>query len=89
MGMRRPMPKALEVIFRPGAACRRLYSFLSMVRITQLHGFRLKPQLDDVFVGAALGEIVIHDPVQEFIRRQGVLVRLVRAQLRRGGLADG
>ena len=34
MGMRRPMPKALEVIFRPGAACRRLYSFLSMVRIT-------------------------------------------------------
>ena len=34
MGMRRPMPKALEVIFSPGAACRRLYSFRSMARMT-------------------------------------------------------
>jgi hypothetical protein len=45
MGMRRPMPKALEVIFRPGAAWRRLYSLLSMVRITHCTVWGSNPSL--------------------------------------------
>src|SRR5262249_4654033 len=34
MGKRRPKPKALGVIFNPGAACWRLYSLRSIMRMT-------------------------------------------------------
>jgi hypothetical protein len=47
-----------------------------------LHRVRLKPQLDDIPVSVTLGEVIIHDLVQDLVGGQGVLVLLVRAQLR-------
>ena len=42
--MRRPTPKALLVTFKPGAACRRLYSFKSIRRTTRLTVASSKPR---------------------------------------------
>jgi hypothetical protein len=45
MGRRLPIPKALDVILKPGAAWRRLYSFLRTVEITHCTVFLSKPFL--------------------------------------------
>jgi hypothetical protein len=44
MGMRRPLPKALDVTFRPVAACLRLYSLTSTSRATLATVSRSKPR---------------------------------------------
>src|SRR5713226_4307612 len=43
IGNGRPKPKAREVIFKPGGACLRLYSFRSTRRATSLTSARSKP----------------------------------------------
>ena len=44
MGMRRPLPKAREETFSPGAACWRLYSLRYTIRATSSTVDRSKPR---------------------------------------------
>src|SRR5208337_4696006 len=49
------------------------------------HRVGLEAPVHNILVGTTLHQVIIHDPVQDFIRRQGILVFLVGAQLRRWG----
>ena len=47
MGKRRPTPNAFDVIFSPGAACRRLYSLSVILRTMSSTTSRSSPERDD------------------------------------------
>ena len=88
-GIRRPMPNARGDTFKPGAACRRLYSLKLILFTTSLTTAASKPRADDFRLAQIFHDIQIQNRVQNFIRRQRILVRLVGPQLRARRLGDG
>ena len=82
IGMRRPVPNAFAETFRPGAACRLLYSERSIMPRDLLHeGARRSARAG----GRGDGEVALHetleDRVEDGVGRQGVLVRLAGPEL--------
>jgi hypothetical protein len=86
--MRRPTPKARGVIFRPGAACLRLYSLRSTLRATSLTTASGSPARRGRG-GEAFLDVALEDGVEHVVGRQAVLVGLVGAQLGARGLSIG
>ena len=69
MGKRRPEPKALGEILSPGAACWRLYSAPSTMRMTLLHQRQIEVVIGgDLFRGVQVFDIVFEDRIQHVIR---------------------
>ena len=81
MGKRRPMPNALVVTFRPGAACCRLYSLrstLSAMSFTRASGS--SSSSGDLLGSFVVLDIGAQDGVEDVIGRKAVGVFLVGAQ---------
>ena len=79
MGIRRPMPNARGETFKPGAACRRLYSLKLILLTTSFTTAGVKAARNDFRLAQVFHHIQIQNRIQHFIRRQRILVRLVRA----------
>ena len=79
MGIRLPIPKALEVTLSPGAACLRLYSDLEIALITHNTVSFSKPFSTICDRGTVLLYIKVDYFIQYRIGRKGVTILLIRS----------
>ena len=81
--MRQPVPNARSVTFRPGAACLRLNSASAHQPQHAAHGRRVEAGGDDLVGRLVLLDVPLQDVVEHVVRRQRILIGLVRPQLGR------
>ena len=80
--MRHPVPNARSVTLRPGAACLRLNSAARTSRSTRWTVAASKPAATISSAGSMALDVALQDIVEDVVRRQRVLIGLVRPQLR-------
>ena len=83
IGIRQPVPNARSVTFSPGAACLRLNSASRTSRRTRRTVSRVEAGGDDLVGRLVLLDVALQDVVEDVVRRQRVLVGLVRPELGR------
>jgi len=88
MGIRRPIPKAFVVTLSPGGACRLLYSFRFDLCQNIADDSGGKAVGDDFVRGHGALDVALQNAVEYVVRRQAVLVLLVRPEFGRGRLLD-
>ena len=82
IGTRRSRPNAFGCSFRPGGACRRLYSATSTSRATRRTSSRSPRPSAAISSGAEVAlDVGLEDRVEHVVRRQALVVALVVAQL--------
>ena len=81
IGMSRPLPKAFSETRMVGAAWRRLNSFVSTSRRMRCDELAVEACGGDLVDFLPLLDVELEDPVEDVVRRERVLVGLVRAQL--------
>ena len=88
IGIRQPVPNARSVTFRPGAACLRLNSAIRTSRSTRSTVAAIEARGDDLVGRLMPLDVPLQDVVEHVVRRQRILIRLIRPQLGRRRLGQ-